>query len=131
MSFVTANVFDVLTLDELVSGDHGDKRIQDWVEMDDVELSKLSTLFLNPAEYDDETAFNFTNSEFNFLEVFDEEYLKEKFPGFDDLTYEVLKAEANTLDVKKMFINPDDIPEVKPSVDSRRGDAATKLGLPK
>ena len=129
MSFVSGNIYDVLTLDELVSGNHGEKRIENWVELDDVELNKLSTLFLNPSEYDDKTAFNFTNSEFNYKEVFDEEYLREKFPGFDDLTYGVLKAEAEALSVEKLFINPDDKPKVKPSADSRRGDEATKINI--
>ena len=135
MNFISGNVYDVLTVDELISGDHGDKRIPDWKELDDDSLNKLSTLFLNPAEYDDDTAFDFTNSEYNYQEVFDEEYLRDKFPGFDDNTYSILKAESDKLNVQDMFIKPDDIPSVSVdspkgvygiSADARRGDSASK-----
>ena len=122
MNFVSGNVYDVLTVDELISGDHGDKRIPDWKELDDDSLTKLSTLFLNPSEYDDDTAFDFTNSEYNYQEVFDEEYIRDKFPGFDDLTYDILLKEGQKLDVKEMFVEPDTIV----SAEARRGDSASK-----
>lgn len=126
MNFVNGNIYDTLTLEELTSGEYNNKKIPDWKELNDEELSKLSTLFLNPAEYDDDTAFNFTN-DFNFGEVFDEEYIRDKFPGFDDLTYSVLIKETQKLNVEEMFINPDDIK--KPSADARRGDSAVKNNI--
>ena len=125
MNFVNGNIYDALTLEELTSGEYNNKKIPDWKELNDEELSKLSTLFLNPAEYDDDTAFNFTN-DFNFGEVFDEEYIRDKFPGFDDLTYSVLLKETQKLNIEEMFIKPDDI---KPSADARRGDSAVKNNI--
>jgi len=94
-SLVLGSGYDTLTELEMITGDHGNKKIQPFKEISEKELELFAMLLKDPENKD-----NIDNNsvklgeEYNFSEIFGIEYMDEKFEGFDDETKNILYKET-------------------------------------
>ena len=103
-SLVLASGYDTLTEEEMITGEHNNKKIQPFKEMDEKELKLLAMLLKDPENKDnvDNNCVNL-DTEYNYAEIFGMEFINEKFEGFDDITKDILYKES--VENKQQIIN--------------------------
>lgn len=103
-NYICSSAYDTLTLDEVISGNYNNKKIPQWIDMDDETVLKFAAL------WNSDNSFNESDDELksslDFTSVFGREYLEEFFPGFEPHVYEILMKEDSKINPQELFLDP-------------------------